>query len=354
MVNYSEHESGSGSTNTEDDYTLSTMTYAAIDGNFDGIRIGNSDYGQSIGERYEDVSLVDGALYVRQDDNSKLKLFSWASLGYDPEEDEFGPDVAPNRNSENYGGTTYTYELLAARVAATGEVVTNDDNIIENEMVDWENEGPDGLPTFGHAVIWNGGSKKNGPNSTAKTAARTLSNMGRAAVIDEDDHYAWLDEDVEAREEVAGERLRRFKVEREGEEYSFYTPVFIHKKFDERLTIPNGDGQQKSDTSDSSNEASGETQTDSDDGASEADTSGSSGATSGIAAAAAQATSNGSAFPPEVDDIIDYCAEEGITDAEDITGTLSVMANNPDSAITQSMVDKAGEVEIVEEVQERV
>lgn len=329
MVNYSNHEGGNG--NGNDDYTLSTMTYAAIDGDFDGIRIGNSDFGQSIGERYENVALVDGALYVRQDDPDKLKLFSWASLGYDSEEDDFGPDVAPNRNSENYGGTTYTYELVAARVASTGEVVIEGTDGMDIE------ENDEGFPQFGSVVIWNGGSADSGPNSTAKTAARTLSNMGRASVVDEDDHYNWLHEDVEAREEVQGERIRRFKVEREGEEYSFYTPVFIHKKFDERLSIPNDGGQSSDDTSSQSQEE--ET---------------SSSSSSGVAAAAQQATSNGSAFPAEIDDIIDYCAEEGITDRDDVTGTLQVMANNPDSAIDMTMIEEAGQDNIVDEVENRV
>lgn len=329
MVNYDDHASGFGN----DDLKLTTLPYAAIDGDFAGVRVGDSQYGMSIGERYENTILVDGALYQRKDDPSKIKLYSWQTLGFDPEDETFTP-AEFKRKSENYGGDTYNYSLVAARVDETGETWTDDSD--EFGMND------DGFPEVGNVIIWNGGSSDNGPNSTAKTAARTLTRQGREAVLDADDVYNWLDSNIEARPELEGKRIRRFKVEREGRKYSFYTPVFLDVEFDQRIGIPNGDNETA--PSGKSEETSEANATAADGG-------------SAVAQAAAQAQttypSPEDSFPDPIADCIDYCAEQGITDGEDVLGTLNVMAQNPDSSVTIEMIEEAGQESIVESVQEK-
>ena len=322
MVNYDSHASGFGN----DDLKLSTLPYAAIDGDFAGVRVGDSNFGMSIGERYENTVLVDGALYQRKDDESKVKLFSWQTLGFDPESETFNPDEF-KRKSENYGGNTYNYNLVAATVDETGETYTTD----EFEL------GDEGLPVIGNVIIWNGGSKENGPNSTAKTAARTLTKQGRAVVVDEDDVYNWLDKNAEGREDLLGKRIRRFKIEREGRKYSFYTPVFLDVEFDQRIGIPN------------ENDTTASAAASSDSGSSEQTAATDGGA---VAQAAAQATGPAADFPAPIADTIDYCAEQGILDGEDILGTLNVMAQNPDSSVTVEMVEDAGTDDIEAAVQE--
>jgi hypothetical protein len=325
MVDYDSH---SGDFDGDDDLKLTTMPYAAIDGNFDGIREGNSDWGQSIGERYEETALVDGALYRRDDDQSKIKLYSWDSLGFDAENEEFNA-VEFKRKTENYGGETYEYTLIAASVDELGEVWIGTDNGGE-PFLDTNEEGQ---PVVGNVIIWNGGSSDNGPNSTAKTAARTLTDLGRGAVLDEDDVFNWYKSSATVRNELEGRRLRRFKVEREGEKYSFYTPVFVDVATGERIGIANDDDG-NGDADESSSESESEK--------------------TAMQQAAEKATTDGGAdFPDAVDDCIDYCVEQDMTDEEDVMGTFQVMAENPESSISMEMIETAGQDNILETIQER-
>lgn len=341
MVNYDEH---AGDFSGNDDLKLTMMPYAAIDADLTGIRKGNSDWGQSIGERYENAALVDGALYQRKDDETKIKVYSWDSLGFDAEDEEFKPAEFKRKN-ENYGGTSYNYTLIAARVDDTGEVwLAEVEDEETGEMGPAMDLNDDEYPVLGNVILWNGGSEDNGPNSTAKTSARTLTTLGRDAVVDEDDVYNWLDSQTELRTELEGRRLRRFKVEREGEQHSFYTPVFIDVKTDNRIGIPNGD------EGEAAAQASGEDKAAATDGGSTAQSGGAD--ESAMAEAAAEAGA-GSNFPPAVDDCIDYCVDQGITDRDDVMGTFNVMANNPESSISLEMVEEAGEDNILDAIEER-
>lgn len=330
MVDYDSH---AGDFSGNDDLKLTAMPYAAIDGDFQGLREGNSDFGQSIGERYENTTLVDGALYQRKDDEEKVKLISWDDLGFDPEDEDFNPTEFKRRN-ESYGGTTYNYALVAARIDETGEVWVSETE--DGEAALDVNESDQ--PVIGNVIIWNGGSKENGPNSTAKTAARTLTNLGRDAVVDEDDVYNWMDSNAEARSALEGKRLRRFKVEREGEKFSFYTPVYIDVATENRIGIPN-------DTESGAGSSGGEAQAATDGGTSGA-------SQSAMAQAAAEATSD-SDFPAAIDDCINYCVEQDITDRDDVMGTFNVMANNPESSISLEMVEEVGEENILEAIEDR-
>jgi hypothetical protein len=329
MVDYDNH---AGDFSGNDDLKLTMMPYAAIDGDFEGIREGNSDFGQSIAERYENAALVDGALYQRDDDESKVKMFSWESQGFDPSEEEFKPAEFKRKN-ETHGSNTYNFTLIAARIDETGEV--------------WLAEGENGepvmdlndqeYPVLGNVIIWNGGSKENGPSSTSKTAARTLTTLGREAVVDEDDIFNWFDSSSEARDALVGKRLRRFKIEREGEKFNFYTPVYLDVATENRIGIPN-------DTEEAASTSSG-------DSGQEAATDG--GASKQAMAEAAKEAGASSDFPDAIDDCIDYCVEQDITDKEDVMGTFQVMANNPESSISIEMMEDVGEDSIIEEIEAR-
>lgn len=321
MVDYDNH---AGEFSGNDDLKLTMMPYAAMDGTFKGVRVGDSKFGMSIGERYEGAVLVDGALYQRKDDPSKVKMYSWKDLGFNAGDEEFKPAEFKRKN-ENYGGTTYNYTLVAARIDDTGETWTTEDFPTNDED----------LPVIGSVIVWNGGSSDNGPNSTAKTAARTLTNLGRDAVLDEDDVYEWLDSDIETRPELEGRKIRRFKVEREGEKYSFYTPVFIDAATGNRIGIANddgGDGGVPDDTSDSG------TSTATADGGSDPEP---------------EPEPEDSGLPEAIDDCIDYCVEQDITNHDEVMGTFDVMANNPESSISTAMIDSVGEVAIMEAIEAR-
>jgi hypothetical protein len=324
MVDYGSH---SGSSSSNEDVKLSTMPYSAIEAEFDGLREGNSDFGQSLGERYENTTVVDGALFRRNDDSSKLKLYSWKSLGFDAEEEELKPQQFV-RKTENYAGNTYEYTMVAATVDETGTVWTNENTDMEvNE---------NGLPEIGNAVIWNGGSTENGPNSTAKTAARTLSDLGRGAVTTEDDVFNWFNSSAEARPQLVGRRIRRFKVEREGDTYNFYTPVFIDVATGDRIGISNDESPTPADnsTDDTVDNSTDER--------------------SVMEQAAEEATSDDDeGFSAPVDDCIEYCVEQNMTGRDEVLGTFRVMQSNPNSSISTEMIEEAGQDNIMEAIKAR-
>jgi len=329
MVDYGSH---SGSSSSNEDVKLSTMPYSAIEAEFDGLREGNSDFGQSLGERYENTTVVDGALFRREDDHEKFKLYSWKSLGFDAEEEELKPQQFV-RKTENYAGNTYEYTMVAATVDETGTVWTNENTDMEvNE---------NGLPQIGNAVIWNGGSTETGPNSTAKTAARTLSDLGRNAVVSEDDVFNWFNSSAQARSQLEGRRMRRFKVEREGDTYNFYTPIFIDAATGDRIGIVNDENSIPADNS------TDDSADDNGDGAGGDER-------SVMEQAAEEATSDDNdGFSDAVDDCIEYCVEQNMTGRDEVLGTFRVMESNPNSSISTEMIEEAGQDNIMSAIEAR-
>lgn len=290
MVNYNiDDGNGSGSNdstdsgnNDGDDQTLKITSYAAIDGVLEGVFPSSSDYGQSIALRMDDVELVDGALYDRGD--GTYKLFSWDALGLG--EDALGDDevltedMAPSRYSETFGQTTYSYKLIGSRV-------------------DDVDESGDTVPV-GNIIMFEGASEY-GPNSSAKTISRTLSDKGRDAVVDEDDQFNWLDESIELRSDLEGVEVRYFKIQRPGEEYSFDLPVFTHMGLNERITI---DRTSPTESSEESSVDSSESET--------------------------TPSEDSEAFSDDVQEFVDELGPMGITEPAKIKRMLESMAQSED------------------------
>ncbi|MFC6953734.1 hypothetical protein [Halorubellus litoreus] len=293
-MDYNNFGSSSTTSNQNDsdennEFTLKVTPYAAIDGDLDSAFSVEGKYGQSLAIKMNDVTLVDGALYKRKGDDTH-KVFSWQALGFDDEMDFDGND-APKVYSETFGGRTYQYELVAAR---------------------YDEADPDAdQPEVGNIIMWESGGE-HGPSSSAKTCARKLTTHGRGAVLTEDDVHAWLATDVSLRPELEGLRVRFFKVEREGEEYTFYTPVFINLALDEEVTIKNETGTTTAKaTEETEPEAEPEVQ--------------------------AAATDGG--FPAQIQEFIGFCRDQQIVDPESVLRTLDTMVANPESSVDEAMVE---------------
>jgi len=151
--------------------------------------------------------------------------------------------------------------------------------------------------------------------------------------------YNWLPPQVTIRSGLEGKRLRRFLIERPGHDYSFHSPVFLDTQTGERLGVNNGGSPGN------------------DEGSSSGSAQGSSGEVTRETASGTETETVDdepeafSEFDAPVAEVASYCVEEGITDEDEILGTLNMMSNNPSSEIDLEMVESTGKEEIVTAIQ---
>lgn len=304
MVDYNNFGGSNGGNNggnngsDDDNVTLKITTYAALEGTLETAFSTGSQWGQSLGWVMSNVVVVDGALYDRGD--GTYKVFSWKDLGFTDDMDYTSED-APRVTSESFGTNDYSYELIDARADESGE----DKDPIE----------------VGDAIIFDGASEY-GPSATSKTTARTLTNLGRDAILDEDSQDEWLDDSVELRSDLEDVRIRYFKVRESGEENDFNLPVFQHKRLGERIKIDN-----KVSTSSSGSQEGGS------DALNQGDEPNESGSTG---------SESDGPFPAPVQEFITFCRDEDSVDDEDgVEMMLNAMVDKPDNDMTEEMVDPA-------------
>lgn len=329
MVNYTEFggNDGNDNDNNDDDVTLKVTPYAAVDFDMDSTFYVDGNWGESLAISANNAELVDGALYERTAINNKpdegtFKVFGWASLGY-TEDMDFSAEDAPKVNSETFGGKTYKYELVASRYDAEED---NED-----------------FPTIGGIIMFEGGSEDNGPSSSAKSSARILTQMGRDAVLDEDDVYNWLDSGVSLRADLKDRRVRYYKVEKEGDEHNYYSPVFVDLVLDQQVTI-NNDGddgteedapvaQEEQEAPQEESEPEPEEEPEKEPETPEP---------------VAVETDGG--FTEQIQEFIGFCRDNDIQAGDAVKKTLTTMVSNPGSAVDEEMVG-GREDEIVAAVQ---
>lgn len=297
MVNY---DNSGNTAKRNDDSELKMTTYAAFDGDLKTAFGSKSQYGQSLGVTFENAVLVDGALYKNKD-NGKFKVFSWGALGYSDDMDYTAED-APKVTSETYGSKTFQYELVTARV---------DD---DEEDADYPAIGD------GNVIMWESGGEK-GPSSTAKTLARKLTHVGRAAILDESNINGWLADGVTLRDDLEGLRVRYFKRERDGNKFTFHEPVMMNLALGEEVTIKN--------TTDA---PAAEPATDAEPDEAEAEV----------------AVTDGG-FTTQIQEFIGFCVSNEIFDGTAITATLNSMKANPESPVDDAMIGDR-EQEIVDAI----
>jgi len=252
--------------------------YTTIEAEIERVFGSDSQYGQSLGVVFDNAELVDGVFYYYPE-KERYKIVSWKDVaGVNPSEAyDRGMDLtaedADEIYTENYGSSTQTYELAAARTSVledeNGDVVAEatsrrrdvTDNGGDLEFGDFEDlEGATiALPRI---ISWFDGSDEYGPSASAKSLLEKASEFGDGAVVDEDDIYNWLPDtsgENIVRSDIVDRRVRFFVVTRESSEtgYTYNVPVLEDAKTGEEIVPSNsapdgGSGNENSGTSDDS------------------------------------------------------------------------------------------------------
>lgn len=310
--------SGSGSGDRERDPQIKIEPYATVRGRLQFVYGSENKVGQSIGIRFEDGKLVDGALYKRTDDPMKYKLFNWSQLPVILDEDEeLTADHAPEVHSESFQQTgTLTYELVAARVAED-----------EDEGIEADPADPIEIGDF---MVWEGGRNK--PSASGKALAQLLTVLGRDAVIrDEDGEVSddikdWLNlRDDEgnfhfsARDDLLGRELDLFKVEVPGRNFSFHRPVIVDVKTGEQVIV------------DSPLDAPASSHQDDEPDEPEED----------VAEPEVADPADVEEYPEAVVDFITFCRDFDMTD-EQVLDSLNEMVEDENNRLSSEMVEEVG------------
>ncbi len=311
-TNYSSgnDNSSSGDNEYERDVVLKWKPHATFRGVLDALMVGSTNYGQSLGIKFNSGRLVDGVLMERVDGNGEpdgtLKLFPWESmpviLG-----DDLSADDAPDVFTEEFGGKTYRYQLKAARVEET--------------------EDPAEPIEFADFMLWESGGKA--PSAAAKIFAQLLSSSGRNAIADRDDIHNWLNPGVELRDDLIGREVDVFKITQKGDQYDFHSPVVIDVNTGTEVRMNNRADQTESPAAPAAPATDG--------GTSAAD----------VATQASTAGSETESFPTPVQDFVDFCRDFGLSDEAQIIDNLGEMASEDSNPLTTDMVDEIGEDAIV-------
>lgn len=299
---YGNDSNGSENSNSDDsdydDLALKWKPYATFRGTLESVFGAESKYGQMFGIKFSDVELVDGVLMQRVDNDGNredtLKLFDWDSM---PVVGEATVEDAPEVHTEEYGGTTYQYELIGAR------------------MEDSENPG-DTIEVDEEVVLWESGGES--PSATAKSLAQLLTNAGTEVIDNRDDINSWIHIDrCEVRDDLEGRTFDVFKVVQEGDEYDFHSPVFVDTKTEEQVLVNNGnDGDT---TTDETASGSGGDETEAETGD----------------------------FPEPVADFVEFCDDFDLNDEEQIRDNMDSMADDEDNSLTTDQIEAVGAENIV-------
>lgn len=260
---------GSGDGSDFDNVTVKQSPFTIIEANITRAFGASPPWGeQTLGVAYEDVVLVDGALYV-DPDTEKLKTFSWKeTIGLNPVEAieegaEFGPDQAPDRLTKTYGDTTKTYRLVGAVHGDIFDAEDDETPVYEAASMyrDYETDGEGGvefgdfeegdggpIPVADEVITWHSGSSEYGPSTVSKRLATLLTVFGSDMVVSEDDIGSWLADtsgDNVIRDDLQDRRVQVIMTQRQNEdaERSYNFPVLEDVKTGEPVQLRNDDGE---------------------------------------------------------------------------------------------------------------
>jgi len=276
MSRYNQHSgSGTGSSSNDgdfDDTTLKLQKYSAIRVTGDRVNAFDSQYGDKFIVGFDDVEILDGIVFQREDKQDTWKVFSPGkffavdsdtgkvyekAVEQDDGSMEFknemsAQDILEHPRvlgfSETFGGNDYFYQPVGVVVEATGSIATNDDPHVET--------------TDQPSITVGEVSMLLSNKSWVRTTAKLLTEQGNDIIATEEneegntvsvtDSHGWLTTmEPSLREGIEGREMELFIIEETqdfgGGDVTYSTPILLDAKTGERITIDNFDGDDDGD-----------------------------------------------------------------------------------------------------------
>ena len=376
MSRYNQHSgSGTGSSTSGDfdDITLKLQKYSAIRVTGDRVNAFDSQYGDKFIAGFDDVEILDGIVFQRDDKLGTWKVFSPGKFfNVDPDTGKVYEQATPGDNgveysnemsaqeilnhprvigfSETFGGNDYFYTPVGAIVEGSGDIATNDDLEVK---------------TTSDSIVVGEVSMLLSNKSWVRALAKLITTDGDDIIAKEEndngnmvsvtESHGWLTNmDPELRGGLEGREMELFIIEEtakfDDEEVQYLTPILLDAKTGERITIDNFDGDESESESESDTASEAEDEADSepekaaatDGGAKAASTDADSSTTSPettdspdeptTADDAESDDSEGGNVPAELDDLIDYFARtDGEVEPDELREFSEDEVDDPDS-----------------------
>ena len=282
MSRYNQHSgSGTGSSTSGDfdDITLKLQKYSAIRVTGDRVNAFDSQYGDKFIAGFDDVEILDGIVFQRDDKLGTWKVFSPGKFfNVDPDTGKVYEQATPGDNgveysnemsaqeilnhprvigfSETFGGNDYFYTPVGAIVEGSGDIATNDDLEVK---------------TTSDSIVVGEVSMLLSNKSWVRALAKLITTDGDDIIAKEEndngnmvsvtENHGWLTNmDPELRGGLGGREMELFIIEETAEfgdeEVQYTTPILLDGKTGERITLDNGE----SDDSESESEDAAESE----------------------------------------------------------------------------------------------
>ena len=371
MSRYNQHSgSGTGSSTSGDfdDITLKLQKYSAIRVTGDRVNAFDSQYGDKFIAGFDDVEILDGIVFQRDDKLGTWKVFSPGKFfNVDPDTGKVYEQATPGDNgveysnemsaqeilnhprvigfSETFGGNDYFYTPVGAIVEGSGDIATKNDLEVK---------------TTSDSIVVGEVSMLLSNKSWVRALAKLITTDGDDIIAKEEndngnmvsvtENHGWLTNmDPELRGGLGGREMELFIIEETAEfgdeEVQYTTPILLDGKTGERITLDNGE----SDDSESESEDAAESESEpekaaaTDGGAKAASTSDDSATASPDTTESADepevadeaesddTESNADDFE-EIDDLIDYFARtDGEVEPDELREFSEDEVDDPDS-----------------------
>jgi len=289
MSRYNQHSgSGTGSSTSGDfdDITLKLQKYSAIRVTGDRVNAFDSQYGDKFIAGFDDVEILDGIVFQRDNKPGTWKVFSPGKFfNVDPDTGKVYEQATPGDNgveysnemsaqeildhprvigfSETFGGNDYFYTPVGAIVEGSGDMATNNDLEVK---------------TTSDSIVVGEVSMLLSNSSWVRTLAKLITADGDDIIAKEEgdngdmvsvtESHGWLTNmDPELREGIEGREMELFIIEETAEfgdeEVQYTTPILLDAKTGERITIDNFDGDESESESESDTASEAEDEADS-------------------------------------------------------------------------------------------
>ena len=289
MSRYNQHSgSGTGSSTSGDfdDITLKLQKYSAIRVTGDRVNAFDSQYGDKFIAGFDDVEILDGIVFQRDDKLGTWKVFSPGKFfNVDPDTGKVYEQATPGDNgveysnemsaqeildhprvvgfSETFGGSDYFYTPVGAIVEKSGDMATNNDLEVK---------------TTSDSIVVGEVSMLLSNKSWVRALAKLITTDGDDIIAKEEndngnmvsvtESHGWLTNmDPELRGGLEGREMELFIIEEtakfDDEEVQYLTPILLDAKTGERITIDNFDGDESESESESDTASEAEDEADS-------------------------------------------------------------------------------------------